>query len=111
MVSQIPVFIAHSPLLAHEGPPENQCDIKPYREIVRYWNDELLAGLNAVMLEQPAETITHRFYTKREFSVGSTRLDIGDKAGGQAHPESDRTHMNKKYGLIYLSQYLSQSAG
>lgn len=109
-VSDIPVFISHSPLLAYGGAVEEDGDLEPYRQAVRYWNDELLAEFNATMLEQPPETITHGAYTKLEYSVGSTRLDIGDELGGQIHPARDRTHMNKQFGVSCLSRYLPQLA-
>ena len=105
-VSDITIFLAHQPLLRHLGDPECEGDLGPYRRLIKFLNDELMQGVGATLLRQPAQTITNYFFTRPEFAVGSTRLDIGDKWSKVEQRENQRAHMNKRYGDIFLSTHL-----
>ncbi len=58
------------------------------------------------VLSQPKETIVSRVLTKPEYSRGSLRLDVGDRASGEAHPDNDYRHMNGKYGGAVWRQFV-----
>jgi hypothetical protein len=105
-VSDIPILLAHQPLPRHDENAGGQTDPEPYRRIIKALNDEILRDQGAILLEQPASTRTHCFFTRPEFAVGSKRLDIGDQWSYDAHREDQRTHMNANYGAIYLSTHL-----
>jgi hypothetical protein len=105
-ISDIPIFVAHQPLRSHLEASEGENDLGPYRRLVDDLNDELMHDVGAVILKQPAQTIANYFYTRREFAVGSLRLDIGDKATGTGQAADPRSHMNVRYGDIYLSTHL-----
>jgi hypothetical protein len=104
-ISDLPIFVVHQPLRSHFGEPDREHDLGPYRRLVDALNDELMQDVGAILLRQPAQTITNCFYTRPEFAVGSLRLDIGGNLTGTdaANPHS---HMNERYGDIYLSTHL-----
>jgi hypothetical protein len=66
--------------------------------------DSACVGLR--MLQQPAETLVGRVLTKPGYSRGSLRLDVGDKASGQAHPDDDHRHMNAEFGAAVWRQFV-----
>jgi hypothetical protein len=112
-VSDIPIFLAHQPLFKEndgdqddEGIPilsKESDGLMPYRRIIEAINDGLFRGLGARFLDQPAQTITKCFYTRSEYGTNSVRLDLGD---GNEESDDDRTHMNARFGDIYLSTHL-----
>jgi hypothetical protein len=105
-ISDIPVFVAHQPLLRHMGEPSDEIDLGPYRKLVKFLNDEFMQDMGAVVLKQPAQTITDYFFTRPEFAVGSKRLDIGIDSPDADLLADSRTHMNVRYGDVYLSTHL-----
>jgi hypothetical protein len=104
-ISDIPIFVAHQPLRGHFGDSGCGNDLGPYRRLIDTLNDELMQDVGAVLLRQPAQTITNCFFTRPEFAIGSMRLDIGsDSAGAEA--ANPNSHMNARFGDIYLSTHL-----
>ncbi len=104
-LSDIPVFLVHQPLRSYDGDVDGTGELAPYRRLIGLLNSHLLEKEGATLLSQPPQTITRSFFTRREFAVGSPRLDIGDgEADFQyANPQA---HMNARYGDIYLSTHL-----
>jgi hypothetical protein len=112
-VSGVPIFLAHEPLRVEGTETDEDSDVialrargdgfVPYRRMIDAINEELFSGLEARCLPQPAQTITKCFYTRSEYGVGSVRLDLGD---GQEENEDDRSHMNQRFGDIFLSTHL-----
>jgi hypothetical protein len=105
-VSDIPIFVAHQPLRRHEGDEIADNAVTPYRRLVRLMNEELLAREGALLLPQPAQTIANRFYTRSEFGIGARRLDTGDGEFSGELKADPRSHMNTRYGDIFLSTHL-----
>jgi len=52
-------------------------------------------------IPQPIETVLNGKYTRREFSVGSVAL-----AERRDHRDTDRLHMNEKYGALVFNRAL-----
>jgi hypothetical protein len=105
-VSDIPVFVAHQPLLRHIGESDDETDLGPYRKLIKLLNEEFLQEMGATLLGQPAQTITNYFFTRPEFAMGAKRLDIGDNPVTAEQLADSRSHMNARYGDIYLSTHL-----
>jgi len=62
-----------------------------------------------ILLEQPDATLAaNRWNAKSRYSLGSSRLDLGDKISGQSHPNCDMTHMNSAFGVLYLETFFQQ---
>jgi len=104
-ISRIPVFVAHQPLECVDA-VEAEMDLLPYRSSVRFMNERLFKPLDACVLEQPEQTITNGFYTKRAYSSDAKRLDVGDETSNETLPPSDRRHMNATFGSVVLSAHL-----
>lgn len=104
-LSDIPVFIAHQPLRSHAGEFEGSVDLAPYRRLVDALNTELMKQHDAVLLPQPPQTIAGSFFTRSEFALQPPRLDIGNRDEGQQFADP-LSHMNSRYGDIYLSTHL-----
>lgn len=105
-VSDIPVFLAHQPLRSDDSDIDGSADLAPYRRLVEVLNSAFMESEGAVLLSQPPQTIARSFFTRREFAVGSLRLDIGDGDTDENPYADPRSHMNTRYGDIYLSTHL-----
>ena len=90
---------------------DGSADLAPYRRLVEVLNSEFMTSEGAVLLSQPPQTIARSFFTRREFAVGSLRLDIGDGDTDENPYADPRSHMNTRYGDIYLSTHLPTIAG
>lgn len=105
-ISDVPVFLAHQPLRSYDGDFDETAELAPYRRLVGLLNSRFLEKEGAVLLPQPPQTIAASFFTRPEFAIGSIRLDIGS-GDTNAEPYADpRSHMNARYGDIYLSTHL-----
>jgi hypothetical protein len=105
-ISDIPIFVAHQPLRTHLGDWDGANDLGPYRRLVDDLNDALMQDVGAILLRQPAQTIANQFFTRPEFAIGSMRLDIGGKSARANQTANPNSHMNARYGDIYLSTHL-----
>ncbi len=110
-IGNIPIFIAHRPLMESLLPETDTIDVQPYRSLIQFLNERIFADVGATVLEQPEQTITNDFYTRPEYSNDAARLDIGDRSPGEKHAPRERKHMNEKYGAVYLSTRLATIAG
>ena len=61
-------------------------------------------------LAQPEHTLSGAWNTAKEYSVGSTRLDLGDRGSRRPHPEIDMAHMNARFGEVYLEDFFRRYA-
>jgi hypothetical protein len=105
-ISAAPLFIGHDPQHARIVPRADEEHLMGYRETHLLFSS-CLGIEDAVLLFQPAETIGNGWHTKAEFSVGSTRLDIGDEKSNEPHGAGDMEHMNGAFGRIYVEQFLT----
>jgi hypothetical protein len=62
------------------------------------------------MIAQPLETIVNGHFTDPVYTIGSKRLTVDINRDGKAHPENDRTHMNEKFGAIWLGSLFARVA-
>ena len=104
-VKDVPVYLGCNPQKA-EAPQK----ILPRVNELNYFEsfDLLKSNLDikqAVVVPQPKETLLNEWYTEHGFSIGSTRLDIGDDMSGQLHPDHDLWHMNSKFGKLWLVNF------
>lgn len=105
-ISDKPIHIGHIPLPAARvdiPPAQNRED---YEAFVAAMNERLFAEIGVTLLAQPPGTVGDGFRTLKHFSVGSTRLDIGDAASGKPHPEDDVRHLNADYGVLFWQTHL-----
>lgn len=108
-LSQAPAFLMHTPLPA--GGPHAHEPVSEYLDTVTWLNGQFLESLDAEILPQPSSTLDSGFRTRPEFSVGSVRLDIGDKRSGELHPDQDNRHMNADFGERFLRALFDRVSG
>lgn len=100
--SRKPVFIGHNPLRATPDPRlELRANMLDYHQLVDVVNSAIEIE-NASLISQPEQTIVHGWFTRGEYSRGSTRLDVGDNASNAPHPDNDYDHMNEAFGTLWL---------
>lgn len=114
-ISDKPLFISPSPFPSEtciydksgkwdilEQVKPDGADIKKY-----YYNaiELVFKPLNAFILYQPNVTISEILFTKQEFSNGSIRMIKGFSS---YHPKDDYAHMNKEYGIKFLTDALKK---
>lgn len=99
--TNVPVFCGHKPQKAHDGQFIVGLNNKTYQ--VAFKSLESAISDDLILLSQPDVTISsNKWNTKKEFSIGSTRLDVGDFISNQLHPNHDVGHMNQEYGVVWL---------
>ena len=58
---------------------------------------------------QPYKTFhPSRYQTFLEFSVDSQRLGIEDGFDAEKHADNDLTHMNNKFGTVFLESFINK---
>jgi len=104
-----PIYIGHAPLKADENElsSKDAMNILSYEDVLKKLSLSIKVS-NITLIGQPLITRNGDFNTKREFSKGSTRLDIGDKLSGQLHPDEDLTHMNGQFGALWLENFFKK---
>lgn len=105
-----PLYVGHNPQLAASPTDAGRREgLLGYGSV---W--QLLAagaGLKgARVVPQPDDTLVDGWFTDKKYSVGSKRLDLGDQHSGKPHPPSDRAHMNKAFGKLWLEQLFRLAA-
>jgi len=63
-----------------------------------------------ILIQQPSKTFSNCWNTKLEYSTGSSKLNVGDLASEQLHPETDHKHMNGNFGELWLRALFDQMA-
>lgn len=82
-----------------------------YAAIFEALNAAVFAPLGVELLGQPEETFADGWRTDRRFSIGSRRLDVGDEASNELHPDNDSAHMNEAFGRIWLQAFETRLRG
>lgn len=100
-----PIFYSANPLLAdlEDSNPAAGPELHTYAE-VSSWIDQYYQQIDARCVLQPEETVKHQMGTKKEYSVGSKRLNL--QSDVEPHKESDVRHMNGKYGELILQKII-----
>ena len=108
-IVSVPIYIGHAPLEAHENElsSKDTSNILIYEDVVKKMSLSINVS-NTTLIGQPLLTRNEEYKTKREFSKGSTRLDVGDKLSGQLHPNDDLVHMNGKFGALWLEDFFKR---
>jgi hypothetical protein len=109
MISKKAVFFGHTPLEAAVNNASEQGDVSAYQFGIKLLNQLVFNGYNTSVIEQPLDTIVNGSQTMLKYSVGSTRLDIGDEISNELHVVQDRMHMNGEFGAYYLSMFLKNT--
>jgi len=100
--SMKPIYVGHNPQKAAlSARPEFRTNNLNYLQTLNLMNKAIFVT-GAVIVQQPEETLINHWHTDLRFSVGSTRLDVGDKISGQSHPDHDFGHMNNDFGKLWL---------
>jgi len=99
------VFAGHMPQMA--APAGSRPDGRlSYDETFAYMEREV-ARDGCVLVRQPKETFADDWASRLELSRGSKRLDVGDAASNQPHPDDDVVHMNGDFGAAYLQHFFA----
>ena len=100
-----PIFSGHNPQVAIEYSSGFDLNKIKYVDIVNklntIWDEDHIK-----FLTQPNDTLVNGWNTDIKYSIGSTRLDVGDKIASIEHPNGDISHMNKDFGSIWLANFL-----
>lgn len=103
-LTDAPIFIGHYPLTATTADPPRDSMEQSYAEVINFLNsafsDDRLTFVN-----QPSATIDGGWATKAEYSKGSLRLETSETRNRVAHPDTDVSHMNGKFGELYLQEF------
>ena len=105
MISDCTVFLGHTPLNAAASTTNERGDISTYQMGIKLLNQSVFKKYNASVIEQPLDTIVNSSKTMLKYSIGSTRLDIGDEMSNELHPTNDSMHMNAQFGILYLNDF------
>lgn len=100
------IFLGHTPLHATTNDTAEQGDVSAYQAGIKLMNQSIFREYNALIIEQPIDTIDNMLQTMLKYSVGSTRLDLGDETSNQLHPAQENKHMNAQFGVHYLDAFL-----
>lgn len=111
-ISAVPVLLAHVPLPGSDDPGAARVAAddgwrQQYADGLSWVNARWFESRCALVVPQPAETLGTPWRTRRSYSAGSRRLDIGDSVSGEPHAPGDDIHMNADYGASWLGQCLS----
>jgi hypothetical protein len=101
------IYIGHNPLRSMGkivSPRVNKFD---YKEVLGFMSSAVDIA-DAILIDQPFVTLINDWNTKEEYSIGSTRLDVGDKISNQSHPDNDMEHMNGDFGKLYLDSFFQR---
>jgi hypothetical protein len=101
-ISDVPVVVGHDPLPARRY--DRPGDSRQYLDRVRAMSDLMFSPLNAVLLNQPMQTVKTGFQTKPKYTSSSSRLAIGRRIDNELHPEKDIRHMNAVFGEMFLAE-------
>lgn len=104
-----PLYVGHAPQKA-----VSPAEAEPRQKLLDYASVcQLLAAAagqqGAQVVPQPEATFVDGWFTDMKYSVGSTRLDVGDRLSGRPHPPTDRDHMNKAFGKLWLAQLFQRA--
>lgn len=99
-----PVYVGHDPQEAQGRKSPAVARSLPYEAVYELMRGEL-AREDVRLVAQPRQTFANSWFTKPEYSAGSTRLDIGDAKSNELHSDVDNKHMNGEFGRIWLESF------
>jgi hypothetical protein len=105
-----PVYVGHDP---QEAPGRKSPEVGrslAYDAVYELTRSELLRE-DLRLVQQPRRTFADVWFTRPEYSAGSTRLDIGDAKSNELHKEVDNKHMNGDFGRIWLEESFFPAVG
>jgi hypothetical protein len=106
------IYIGHTPLpknINRENLEHDESISEMYLKGLELANDELFKKFDAELLPQPAITLTgNSRNTHSNYSVGSTRLSVGDEIDNAEHLKEDRFHMNTLFGKAWLEEFFEK---
>lgn len=106
MATDKPIHVGHDPQEAEGRRNPRLSGDLPYEAVFELMRSELgREGLRLVA--QPRQSFADSWFTIKGFSVGSTRLDIGDAVSNELHGETDNKHMNADFGRIWVDHFVS----
>jgi hypothetical protein len=97
------VYVGHDPQEAQGRKKREATRSLPYDGVYDLTKNALRAE-NVHLVQQPRRTFADSWFTKPQFSAGSTRLDIGDAKSNELHKDVDNKHMNGEFGRIWLEE-------
>lgn len=106
-LSDMPVYIGHTPLRAARKRPRDQ-SLDSYTRGLALLNEVVFAPMSVRMVSQPLETIVNGNGTDMKYTVGSRRLAVGNAGDDELHSEKDRYHMNEEFGKLWLEKFFSE---
>ena len=101
------IFIGHHPLYAAESLQHRDISAE-YLDGIDQLNRVAYSELNCEMIAQPPETIVNGYFTDPIYTKGSKRLTVNPAREGKLHPENDKTHMNEKFGKMWLESLFAR---
>jgi hypothetical protein len=105
-----PVYVGHDPQEAEGRRRPEVARSLPY-DAVYDLTKNALRGEDLRLVRQPKGTFANSWFTKPQFSAGSTRLDIGDAKSNELHKDVDNKHMNGEFGRIWLEDSFFPAVG
>ncbi|RMC37476.1 hypothetical protein [Paracoccus alkanivorans] len=100
-VCAAPIFVMHAPLAAVLDPV--QVPESVYASMIETSQDAYFDDFSARLLRQPDSTLNGGMATRREYSVGSVRLEGVGSDDLKEHHEDETEHMNAAFGGIMLN--------
>ena len=106
--TSVRTYIA-SPFPSREGLPIQEFSSDLYArklEAISFFQERFLSDLNLNYYLQPTETFSPNCKTFTDYSIGSKRLDVGNKFDDEEHPTNDYIHMNDLFGEIFIKSFI-----
>ncbi|MEW2915296.1 hypothetical protein [Leisingera sp. JC11] len=106
-VTDKPVSVAAAPFRVPAGTDTASAWTCSHEEETAFFQRVAFDKLSASVIAQPKETVIGQTRaTFAEFSTGSKRLQVETERAPKAHPSGEVSHMNCRYGEIWLEHYL-----
>jgi hypothetical protein len=113
-VTHAPIYVGHNPVPSLGEVPA----ALPAADKEMSWSYDESAGIfsrilaerDMLFIAQPHVTFGEDGMTKREYSFGSLKLDVGGRDGSDVHDADDIGHMNEEFGRIWLESFFKAIA-
>jgi len=100
-MTSFPVYIGHNPQVSSRREILENSGKYTYADLYVHMGN-IIRDDGFELISQPESTIVNNWNTSLSFSIGSSRLDVGDENSNDEHPPSDLRHMNAAFGRLYL---------
>lgn len=101
------IYIGHNPQRSMDKNARPRANKFDYKETFAFMSSAIDV-VDTVLVDQPLVSLANGWNTKEEYSIGSTRLDVGDKISNQLHPDKETEHMNGDFGKLYLDSFFQR---